>query len=397
MDRYYCTLDQPSSPPDDAKRRQDFRSTDNSSQNEQLESARLSSDITLTALAQLGVHRFGCNRSFVSLIDGDNQHLIAEATASVSLRNKDKHLPNDGIYLGVRTLDLVWGVCPHAIRLFTGQDLSYAVDTQNVTASPSRYIIRDFTKEDLFKDRPYVREWPFFRFYAEVPLYSASGFVLGSFCVVDDKPRAVFNDAEVETLQEIADAIAKHLENVRIVHCHRRSDKLVKGLTSFVKDCADFDPRQLASDHRLETTALETHSELSQSHHQGNAISPFPASSRGMTGEPYPVFSPGPASRYTDPSSLNSGVSDRPASPSEERLETLIQTQLSRKTKVTAMNDSQESVGESMSLADQNYAIFSRASILLRDSMDLDGVVFLDAACSNPSVLVIFFPSRQMY
>lgn len=59
-----------------------------------------------------------------------------------------------------------------------------------------------------------------------------------SFCVIDNKPRAAFDD-EVDMLQEIADAVAKHLENVRIAHCHRRSENLVKGLTNFVKASND--------------------------------------------------------------------------------------------------------------------------------------------------------------
>lgn len=190
--------------------------------------------MTLNALAQLGVYRFGCNRSFISIIDGQNQHIVAEATASISLRHKDQHLPDDGIYLGFRTLDLAWGVCPHTIKLFTAQDTSLEVDTPNITANRTRYIIRNFTDEECFRYRPYVVDWPHMRFYAEVPLFSPSGHVLGSYCVVDDSPRLVFGDAEVALLQEIADAVAHHLENARIVHFHRRAEKLVKGVTDLV-------------------------------------------------------------------------------------------------------------------------------------------------------------------
>lgn len=51
--------------------------------NEQPGAAYLSPGITINALAQLGVLRFGCNRSFVSIIDGENQHIIAETTSSM--------------------------------------------------------------------------------------------------------------------------------------------------------------------------------------------------------------------------------------------------------------------------------------------------------------------------
>lgn len=195
---------------------------------EQPGAAYLSPDLTLNALSQLGVYRFGCNRSFVSIIDGEHQHILAETTASISLRHRDQHLPNDGIYLGFTTLDLAWGVCPQTIKLFTAQDTSLELDTPNITANATRYIIRNFAQEECFRHRPYVIQWPHMRFYAEVPLLSASGHVLGSYCVIDDNPRDVFGDQEVALLQEMADAIALHLENSRIVHYHRRAEKLVK-------------------------------------------------------------------------------------------------------------------------------------------------------------------------
>lgn len=102
-------------------------------------------------------------------------------------------------------------------------------------ANRTRNIIRDFTLEDFYKNRPYVLNWPYFRFYAEVPLYGPSGYVLGSYCIVDNKTRAGFVDEEVAALQEIADAIAQHLEDVRIAHYHHRAEDLVKGLISYVE------------------------------------------------------------------------------------------------------------------------------------------------------------------
>lgn len=244
--RYYCAFNTPTET--QAANSDGPLDPDAPTGDEQPIANGLPTDITLAALSQLGVFRTGSNRCFVSIIDGTNQFIISETTKSVSLRHKDKHIPDDGIYLGVRTLDLVWGVCPHTIKLFTSQDSSSNINTDNITANRSRYIIRDFTKEDCFKDRPYVRDWPHMRFYAEVPLFSAAGYVLGSYCVVDDKPRDNFDDEEVAVLQEVSDAIANHLENVRLVHFHRRAETLVKGLTSFVKETPEFEPTEASKD-----------------------------------------------------------------------------------------------------------------------------------------------------
>ena len=338
----------------------------------------------MTALTQLGVYRFGCNRSFVSIIDGENQHVISEATASISLRNKDLHLPDDGIFLGVNTLDLEWGVCPHAIRLFTGQDPSQVLDTENITANQTRNIIRDFTKEDFYKDRPYVLDWPFFRFYAEVPLYSPSGFVLGSYCVVDNKPRAKFGDEDVAALREIADSISNHLENARIVQYHRRSESLVKGLTNFVKSHSKFDPTGSSTQAQIEASAKKLNSEdlglIAKLGDVGGSPESLPTekeiggydqrSSTSINGKETTIFS------QHIPSASNCTL---PSSRTSDRAEPLS----------CSVEGSRESLlPDNVPVSDRIASTFARASLLLKESLDLDGVVFLDAYRHDPQLLV---------
>jgi hypothetical protein len=321
----------------------------------------------------------------VSIIDNERQHVISEATASISLCNTDHHRPDDGIFLGVRTLDLQWGVCPHAIRLFTGQDPSQEQDTQNITANRTRNIIRDFTIEDFYKDRPYVVDWPFFRFYAEVPLYSPSGHVLGSYCVVDNKPRAGFGDEEVAALREIADAITNHLENARIVQYHRRSENLVKGLTNFVKSHSKFDP-----------TGSSTQNQLEASWKNLNSKSLEPRVSLGDVGETIASLSTDKDDLSVDQRSspsLNAhavSVFSRPVrSASKSTLpSSFSRTSSDRLDPASACVDAPaELTGpETVPISERIGAIFSRASALLKESLDLDGVVFLDAHRNDPQL-----------
>lgn len=405
LSRYYCCTNQ--QPPSSTTTTVDENnsSTNAPTGDEQPSAGVLSADITLTALAQLGVHRLGCNRSFVSLIDGDNQHIIAEATASISIRDVDKHLPNDGIYLGVRALDLVWGVCPHTIRLFTAQDEAYEVDTENVTANRTRYIIRDFVREDCFKDRPYVLEWPHMRFYAEVPLTSPAGYVLGSYCVVDDKPRDDFSEEDVETLQEISDAIGNHLENKRKAHYHSRFERLVTGLTSFSKDQPDFDPRSPSGS--LSGSANSTirefisppstadqnfsfdDSNIDRSE-SGSGLDSH-SSSAFQTDPQSPIFFADKPSSSTEPSSLESNLSLGQPSPGEERSLDSVNEALVLATTAAPNNEPLVSLSDNVTTLDRIRAIFSRASLLLRDAMNLDGVMFLDGARS----ILSFVPKKD--
>lgn len=361
--RYYCTFSHP----------EESSSQVAPTGDEQPDAAYLSPDIALNAIAQLGVHRFGCNRSFISIIDGQSQHIVAETTASISLRHREQHLPDDGIYLGFRTLDLSWGVCPHTIKLFTAQDTSLELDTPNITANRTRYIIRNFADEECFRDRPYVVGWPHMRFYAEVPLFSPSGHVLGSYCVVDDQPRSEFGNTEVALLQEIADAVAQYLESTRIVHFHRRAEKLVKGVTDLVTDHSDPD---------TELKELRPFANL--------AVQPDSDARNELAASSSTQRDDQTSTQITDASSPLS--TDKNQSSHTETTSASLHDEFLNAEEMTGPdgNDANPQTNSHASLAITRSiaSIFSRASVILRDSMDLDGVMFVDAFQSNSGTLV---------
>jgi hypothetical protein len=279
------------------------------------------------------------------------------------------------------------------MKLFTGQDVPELHNTNNMTANPTRFIVRDFTKEEGFKDKPYVTGWPYFRFYAEVPVYSPAGYVLGSFCVVDDKPRQDFVDAEVIALQEISDSIARHLENVRTVHSHARSDRLVQGLTSFVKgrpENAQSSTESLqAGLGRLESLPpLSKQPSTEVSHASPLNIEALSLSST-VTDEISPYQSTQDSSTVTRSTSLFSPLREMVAS--QPAMDSIAKDK-SLKTSIGDERLSAETarpgtplitVKEGIPVSRRVDALFSHASSLLRDSMDLDGVLFLDACHCN--------------
>lgn len=185
----------------------------------------------LNGLAQLGVVRLGCERAFVSLIDSQNQYVVAEVSTSVSLYDIDHHPDDEDLCIGVRALDLVSGVCAGTMPAFTRHDSVYHIKTQNVIANNKCFIIKDFTQEPHYMGRPYVVSFPDMRFYAGVPICSSSGHVIGTYAVVDNKPREGLDDQDYLVLTEIASSIMRHLEllktqtshDVRLVFCSRSS------------------------------------------------------------------------------------------------------------------------------------------------------------------------------
>lgn len=265
------------------------------------------------------------------------------------------------------------------------------MDTENITANRTRNIIRDFTSEDFYKDRPYVQNWPYFRFYAEVPLYSPSGYVLGSYCVVDNKTRTEFGDEDVAALQEIADSISQHLENIRIVHYNKRGENLVKGLTSFVKGHTKSDranssnrlpeSREKLNFHNLNPWESSVHaSEVDGSFRTSkssiNASTVDQSSSVTQEDGAVSLFSNAKDSGMTQATSQPSSLA--PGSP--ESTELLASDEYFPD---TTMDD--------VPIAERLAAIFSRAAKLLKSSMNLDGVVFLDARQSDSKLSVFSF------
>lgn len=102
--------------------------------------------------------RLGCDRAFVSLIDNDFQYIATEMTGVGSLVDNSRHPPGETPCVGTSILDLEAGVCAGTMPAFLRPEESVA--TANITANISRYVINDFTKEERYRERPYVRKGP---------------------------------------------------------------------------------------------------------------------------------------------------------------------------------------------------------------------------------------------
>ena len=94
----------------------------------------------------------------------------------------------------------------------TSRDISFC---GHAVASGEALIVRDATKDLRFADNPLVLEDPKIRFYAGIPLKSVTGHSLGTFCIIDSKPRE-FSDDKIELLQDIAKLAERELTIVHL-------------------------------------------------------------------------------------------------------------------------------------------------------------------------------------
>jgi hypothetical protein len=92
----------------------------------------------------------------------------------------------------------------------------------HVVAREEVLVVEDVAKDERFAGNPFLLEKGI-RFYAGAPLRTSSGFVLGSLCVIDTKPRS-FGPKDRKLLQIIADELMSKVE----AECRRRQDPHVE-------------------------------------------------------------------------------------------------------------------------------------------------------------------------
>ena len=72
-------------------------------------------------------------------------------------------------------------------------------------------IVADVLSDPRFADNPAVMGEPFIRFYAGTPIHTAEGYNIGTFCLLDTKPRT-FSDEQKAQLERLSRLVVSRLE-----------------------------------------------------------------------------------------------------------------------------------------------------------------------------------------
>jgi phosphoribosyl 1,2-cyclic phosphodiesterase len=72
------------------------------------------------------------------------------------------------------------------------------------------FVITDALRDDRFADNPHVARGARLRFYAGVPLSTPGGYQIGTFCVMDHRPR-VLTEEQIERLRELGRMVEAEL------------------------------------------------------------------------------------------------------------------------------------------------------------------------------------------
>ncbi|KAH6978943.1 hypothetical protein EDB82DRAFT_506730 [Fusarium venenatum] len=315
-------------------------------------SLRPCSDPAMTALAQVALLRLGATRAMISLFDCQNQHVIAEATPAMPI-SAHSALPvtgPDSLWLCGTSIPRGYGVCDIVL---TPPEVDDMLQTTLSPACPIR-VVSDLATSEEFRHTWYYQTRPEHRFYAGIPITTPRGINIGVFCILDNKPRDSFDEASIHIMRDISASILGQMELTRSGDGRRPAERMVRGLGSYVEGKATMSGWRSSFTHAFDTDAGTEEGALNQTQQNlQNRRDHAPS-----VGSSEPMATP-------DTFILESPMEKRSLSPPRPS--------------PTERQPYSDALGDE-SRHSQLKHIFSRAANVIRESIEVEGVLFLDAS-----------------
>ncbi|CAA9962734.1 hypothetical protein PTNB73_03635 [Pyrenophora teres f. teres] len=360
---------------------------------------RASDDKALTAFAQLGALRLNARRCLISFFDRKDCFLLAEATRTLSLQTGEPEFEDDRLCFGTTIFPKEQSLCNYTVNLAP----KYTVLPLDDPSDLPSLVVNDLSKDKRFANFPFVKGAPFSRFYAGVPIRSPSGHSIGTYCVLDEKPRDGLTPHQLAFLKSMAGTVMRHLERTRAAEDHRRAKIMVKSLGSFAEgksglenwahDPWDVDqlhvpgiPEGIAP-HRQRPAANSDASLHSPQFPILNGYSHAGLNPTDTVNGTLPSDMAGPP-MYTPPvSGPSSTVASSAAAPMAGQGDDGTRPDMTTTTSSSSTKGFAKA-GEKHRVAPELRAHFTRAANMIVDSTEAEGVAFFDAKVSTFGGLV---------
>ncbi|THZ15469.1 hypothetical protein D6C89_09710 [Aureobasidium pullulans] len=367
-----------------------------------------SNDTALAAFAQLGALRLNAARCFVSLVSSSTEYVLAESTRTLSLQYDGTHDKSDGLFLGTSAFPRGEAITQTAMREWrraTAPRPSPPSDMHYYTqgCSDNWLIVSDATLEDQYSKLPFLQAFSAtpVRFLCAVPIRSSLGSVLGTYLVVDEKPRYGLSVAEMSFLDDMSRTIAKHFDVVAASARQQRAEKLIQGIGLFNTGKDSLRAWWLTQDNEKSGRARGTRDmteagKTSQKARLDRALGPDnspedyerrstrTASVQGASKDTsVKDFADGKNGNRGNGGDKSDGQEES-RSPTEttsgEQHSASSQGGLHRANSKTQRTTNDRSKASTFNLEKEVQSSYARASNLLREALDAEGVLFLDAS-----------------
>lgn len=357
-----------------------------------------SRDSALTVFAQLGTIRLGTKRAMISLFDYTHQHILAEAVWSLSISG-DQPERDNGLLMGCRALAKDQGFCHLLLDASSSQQQQgdgEEMPEDDALLERGALVVLDTKEDKRFKDSSLHGALTETRFYAAIPIISPKEVVIGSYCVMDPEPRTQgLNEEELQFMEDMARTVMNHLDLKQSKRRNRQTNRMVVGLGSFVEGKATLRDSWLEA--KKQHSVAEQSGELmeGQLNKQQQDILEEEEATRAPRSVARRDFSASPTKERKRPSfpteqpsrSLSAGLPVR----FKTEVPQLQQSQQSQQQQhpPTVMDGrrpstqfkSEDSPAENTDVHSVAIKeVFSRASNLIRESVEAEGVVFFDTS-----------------
>ena len=337
--------------------------------------ARSSTDPVLTAFAQLGSLRLDAQRVLISLFGRHEEHILTEATRTLSLQDDTDHTAHDELWVGSCTMSYDRSFCT-----------SFMLPQSAETPRDRVMIIPDLAQDEHFKSHPDVTGYPNIRFMACSPIISPKGIVIGAYTVLDDKPRESLDTNLRKFMSAMASTVMDYLQAARSKTQHIRSERMIVGLGSFLEGKGSLRHSWLDAAEDLGPPAQTHHSEGTiNQEQQDKQVSDDLVRAIGRTGAvrnlPTRSDSETPRRRREERQLQGSKVV-RKDHTRVHSMQTLPESTVSNGNKQTENQLPEENQKKQVEQA------FSRAANIIRESIEVEAAVFFDANFGSQGAFV---------
>ncbi|KAF2036531.1 sensor histidine kinase-like protein/response regulator [Setomelanomma holmii] len=334
-------------------------------------------DKALSTFAQLGALRLNARRCLISFFDRKNCYILAEATRTLCIHTGEAEVSEDNLCWGNAIFPKEMSLCYYTVNL------RWETSGLNDLVKQPSLVVNDLTKDERFKNYPFVVGHPYSRFYAGVPIRSPSGHSIGTYCVLDDKPRNGLKPQELVFLKDMASTVMRHLEMTRATEDQRRGKIMVKSLGSFAEGKSglenwEADPWDATAERP--TSAGPEATSMQRQRSSGPAENPCISPSLAGSNRPESSLPSIASPNNTSPSSAQ--PTSAAVTPATDEALPEIRPEVSTKLS-SSTND-----GHKDRTAPEIKAAFTRAANMIVDATEAEGAAFFDAKISTFGGLV---------
>jgi signal transduction histidine kinase len=321
----------------------------------------------------------GAQRAMISLFGPAYQYILAEATAT------PLDLQCDSLLLGCCLLPKEKSICLHVEAL----QLSDASDNLTI-ADGSALVVPDIRENSRFKQSNLAENLSKIRFYAGVPIISPRGFTIGSYCVMDQEPRKIeLDESSIRFMKDMAETVMEHLSMVQSKSRNHQTAKMIVGLGSFAEGSATLrDSWHEASEQNAATgrSGETLEGQLNKRQQDIQKVEDIPETQH-LPYCPASRVSSKPSGPHTvrkDPGFDVKPTTNSASLASNGAVPKLIwnhpnSTEANQQQKTTFRSSVSMDGAPDVMAPPASEEIFPRAANLIRESIEVEGVVFLDA------------------